>query len=76
MTKLLDEVVARVRTLPVDDQDDIAAFLAEVLHNRENVPPLTDEQVEEVRRTQEAARRGEFATDEEMDELWRRFGLA
>jgi hypothetical protein len=75
MTKLLDEVIARVRALPVRDQDDIAVFLAEVVHNRESVPPLTDEQLEEVRRTQEAVRRGEVATDDEMDQLWRRFGL-
>ena len=76
MTKLLDEVIARVRALPVRDQDDIAVFLAEVVHNRESVPPLTDEQLEEVRRTQEAVRRGEVATDDEMDQLWRRFGLS
>jgi hypothetical protein len=76
MTKLLDDVIARVRALPASDQDDIAALLAEVVDNRESVPPLTDEQLEQVRRAQEAVRRGEIATDEEMDELWRRFGLA
>jgi uncharacterized protein YbjT (DUF2867 family) len=76
MTKMLDKIIARVRALPDADQDDIAEVLAAVLDNRESVPPLTDEQVEEVKRTQEAVRRGEIATDEEMDELWRRFGLA
>jgi hypothetical protein len=76
MTKLLDEVIAKMRALPAEAQDDIAELLAAVLHNREGVLPLTDEQVEEVRRTQEAVRRGDVATDEEMDELWRRFGLA
>ena len=76
MTKMLDKLIARVRALPDTDQDDIAEVLAAVLDNKENVLPLTDEQVEEVKRTQEAVRRGEIATDAEMNELWRRFGLA
>ena len=76
MTKMLDKMIARVRALPDTDQDDIAEVLAAVLDNKENVLPLSDEQVEEVKRTQEAVRRGEIATDSEMNELWRRFGLA
>jgi hypothetical protein len=76
MTKLLDQVLARVRALPEEEQDQIAELVAAVLHHGETASPLTDEQVEEVKRTQEAVRRGEVATDEEMDELWRRFGLA
>ena len=76
MTKMLDKMIARVRALPDTDQDDIAEVLAAVLDNKENVLPLSDEQVEEVKRTQEAVRRGEIATDAEMNELWRRFGLA
>jgi alkylhydroperoxidase family enzyme len=74
MTKL-NEVIARVRSLSQEDQDDIAAVLAAILNNRDSVPPLTDEQVEAVRRSQEAVRRGETASDEEMNALWRRFGL-
>jgi hypothetical protein len=74
MTKL-NEVIARVRALPEQDWDDIAAVLAAILDNRDRVPPLTDEQVEAVRRSQEAVRRGEIASDEEMNALWRRFGL-
>jgi hypothetical protein len=74
MTKL-NEVIARVRALPEQDRDDIAAVLAAILDNRDRVPPLTDEQVEAVRRSQEAVRRGEIASDEEMNALWRRFGL-
>jgi uncharacterized protein YpuA (DUF1002 family) len=76
MTKLLDQVLARLRALPEQEQDEIAELVAAVLHNKETASPLTDEQVDEVKRTQAAVRRGEVATDEEMDELWRRFGLA
>ena len=74
MTKL-NEVIARVRALPEQDRDDIAAVLAAILDNRDRVPPLTDEQVEAVRRSQEAVRRGEIASDEEMNALWHLFGL-
>jgi hypothetical protein len=76
MTKLLDQVLAKVRALPEEEQDQIAELVAAVLQHGDTASPLTDEQVEEVKRTQEAVRRGEVATDEEMDELWRRFGLA
>jgi hypothetical protein len=74
MTKL-NEVIARVRALPEQDRDDIAAVLAAILDNRDRVRPLTDEQVEAVRRSQEAVRRGEIASDEEMNALWHLFGL-
>ncbi len=74
MTKL-DEVIARLRALPEEDQDDIVEVLTAILDNRDGVPPLTDEQVEAVRRSQEAVRRGEIASDGEMSALWRRFGL-
>jgi hypothetical protein len=36
---------------------------------------LTPEQVAEVERAQQEAREGLFATEEEMREAWRRFGL-
>jgi len=37
---------------------------------------LTPEQIEEVKLAIAEADRGEFATDEEMAELWKKFGLA
>jgi hypothetical protein len=36
---------------------------------------LTPEQIEEVKLAIAEADRGEFATDEEMAELWKKFGL-
>lgn len=75
MTELLDEAIEKVRALSADDQDRVAEVLLAVVEESGNSYRLTDEQVEAVRRAQEAARRGEIATDEEMNELWRRFGL-
>jgi hypothetical protein len=37
---------------------------------------LTLEQVVEVERAQEEAREGLFATEEEMSDAWRRFGIS
>jgi hypothetical protein len=76
MTKRLDQAIARIRTLPDKDQDQLAEVLFAVLQAEHGGPELTDEELETVRRTQESVRGGDLATDHEMDEVWRRFGLA
>ena len=76
MTKLLDEAIERVRALPEDDQDQVAEVLMAVLRKEDEAYRLTDEQLRTVRRTQEAVRRGEVASEDEVRELWGRFGLA
>jgi dihydrodipicolinate synthase/N-acetylneuraminate lyase len=75
MTKRLDEAIAKVRALPEDHQDQVADVLFAVLQTGD-APDLTDEELETVRQSREAIRRGDVATDEEMEEVWRRFGLA
>jgi hypothetical protein len=76
MSKRFDEVIQKVRALPEHDQEQVAEVLMAVLETHDRVAPLSDDDLETVKRTQEAVRRGEVATDQEMDELWRRFGLA
>jgi hypothetical protein len=76
MTRRLDEAIEKVRALPADDQDRLADVLLAVVEESGSNYRLTDEQIAAIERAQESARRGDFATDEEMDELWRRFGLA
>jgi predicted transcriptional regulator len=76
MTKLLEEAFDAVRRLPPDDQDEIAraifrfveAYLAEPV-------PLSPEEREAIERSQAAAARGEFATDEEIQAIWAKYGL-
>ena len=75
MTKLLEEAVARVRALPESDQDIAAEFLLGFSDPLARGIHLTPEQVRDVELAQEEARQGEFASDEKMNTLWRRFSL-
>ena len=75
MTKLLDEAVAKLRALPERDQDLAAKFLLDFANPEAHHLRLTDEQVAEVERARQEVREGAIATDREMKEVWRRFGL-
>jgi len=75
MTKLLDRGIEAVSKLPPDQQDVAGELLLELARSRPAEYGLTPEQVEEVRQALEEADRGEFATDEEVEAVWRKFGL-
>ena len=77
MTKLLDDVIDRVRAWPAERQDEAAQLLLELEAQRTSHYRLTPEQVEEVRRIREQLRDGTmaFATDEQMDAFWKKCGL-
>ena len=83
MTKLLDEAIAEIRKLPDAEQDRAAALLLALAQERESEQDeaaaadyrLTPEQVAQVRLGLEQAARGEFVPDEQVEEMWRRFGL-
>jgi hypothetical protein len=75
MTKLLDEAVAKVRTLTEVEQDRVAAMLLGFADRDADGFQLTPGQVAEVELARQEAKQGLFASDEEMAELWRRFGL-
>jgi hypothetical protein len=75
MTRLLDEAVAKVRELGEEEQDYTAAMLLGFADREADKYQLTSEQVAEVELARKEAKEGLFATDEEMRELWRRFGL-
>jgi len=75
MTKLLDEAVAKVRTLSEAEQDRVAGMLLGFADRDSDNYQLTSEQVAEVELARQEAEQGLFASDEEMTALWRRFGL-
>ena len=75
MTKLLDEAVAKVRGLSEAEQDYAAAMLLDFADRETGDYPLTPEQVAEVELARQEAKQELFASDDEMAELWRRFGL-
>jgi hypothetical protein len=76
MTKLLDEAFEAVRQLPPHDQDDIARVIFQLAGTDLAEPvPLSPEEHEAIERSKAAAARGEFATDEEVQAVWAKYGL-
>jgi predicted transcriptional regulator len=73
MTKLLEQAIAKARTLPDEDQDALALVILTDLDAV--IEPLDEETRAAIREGLEQARRGEFVPDEEMDAFWKRHGL-
>ena len=74
MTELLDRGIRAVRQLPAERQD-MAGELLLALAASEPQYGLTRDQIEDVKLAVKEADRGEFATDGEIAETWKKFGL-
>jgi hypothetical protein len=76
MTKLLDQALAAARSLPPDEQDDIARVVLR-LTGADDEPPvlLTPAEQAAIDASKAAAARGEFATDEQVRAVWAKHGL-
>ena len=76
MTKLLDQALEAVRVLPASEQDDIARIILQ-LTGRSDAPPVTlsSEERTAIAKSKAAAARGEFASDEEVRAVWKKYGL-
>jgi hypothetical protein len=76
MTKLLEDAIATIRTLPEEEQDAAADALFAYLAGRRDYG-LTEGQADEVRQIQQDLREGKLrlATDEEMAVTWKKLGL-
>lgn len=72
MTKLLDKAIAKARALSPEEQDSLALFMLNELEVMNG--PMDEETRGAIQEGLEQARRGEFASDEEMEALWKRFG--
>lgn len=77
MTKLLEDVIDRVRTWPEDRQDEAAEVLLDLEAQRSSGYRLTVEQLREVQRIRQKLRDGSatFATEEQMAAFWKKCGL-
>ncbi len=73
MTKLFKRGIEAVEALPDDLQDVAGALLLEIAKTSEPEYRLSPEQLEDVKLAIAEADRGEFATDEEMEEVWKSF---
>jgi hypothetical protein len=74
MTKLLEQGIRAVQELPAERQDMAGELLLTLAASAPQYG-LTREQIEDLRLSVEEADRGEFATDNEMIETWKKFGL-
>jgi predicted transcriptional regulator len=75
MTKMLKEAVEKLSQLPDERQDELARMLIDVAANDLSPYHLTDEERAAVEEGLAQADRGEFASDEEVAAMWKRFGL-
>jgi hypothetical protein len=75
MTKLLDQAVEAVRVLPADVQDDIARLVLQLARDDCEPVPLSPEERAAIAASKSAAARGEFATDEQVRDVWAKHGL-
>ncbi len=73
MTKLLEKGIEAIRGLPADRQD-MAGELLLSFAKSEAQYRLTSEQLADVKLAMAEADRGEFATDGEMADTWKKFG--
>lgn len=76
MTKLLDQALEAVKRLPQGAQDDIARVVLQLagVDDGESVP-LSLEERAAIASSKAAAARGEFATEEQIAAVWRKYGL-
>jgi hypothetical protein len=75
MTKLLEEALETVRRLPVESQDEIARAMLALAGSEPEPVPLSPEEREAIARSKAAAARGEFATEDQVREVWAKHGL-
>lgn len=75
MTKLLEKAIEKTRALPDADQDAIAQMVLEALKSGGETVSLDADTRAAIEEGLEQARRGDFASDEEIAALWRRHGL-
>jgi predicted transcriptional regulator len=74
MTDLLEHAVATARTLPPEMQDDIARIMLLFAGEPQSIVQLTPEEDAALARSEAEAARGEFATDEEIEAIWAKYG--
>ncbi|MEJ2374610.1 MAG: hypothetical protein P8Y53_06980 [Pseudolabrys sp.] len=75
MTKeQIKEILDRVLSWPPERQQDAAEMLMVIEAQEGELYHPSDEEWAAIQEGLDQARRGEFASDEEMEALWKRFG--
>lgn len=66
-----EKLLERVKSWPEEDQEELAEVAREIESRRSGVYRLSDQERTAVRAGMDAARRGDFASEEEMNEFYR-----
>jgi hypothetical protein len=72
----LKELLEKTASWPKEDQDELAEVAAEIEARRSGRYAMTDAERAAVNNGLQQVRRGEFASDAEMQLFWKRFGVA
>jgi hypothetical protein len=64
-------LLERVQSWPEEDQEELANVAREIESRRTGLYRLSDEERTAVRAGMDAARHGDFASEEEMDDFYR-----
>jgi predicted transcriptional regulator len=76
MTKdQINAVLENVRSWPQQDQEELVEIAREIEARRTGIYFMNDEERAAVREGLDQARRGEFVPDDEMDALWKKYGV-
>ena len=75
MNTLLEKAVGKMRTLPLDLQEDVARLVLQFVVEAEDDFELTPEDREALSESLAQAERGEFANDERIAAIWAKCGL-
>ncbi len=76
MTKLLDDALEAARTLPPDDQDNIARVVLRLAGTDDETPvALSSDERAAIAVSKAAAARGEFASDDQVRAVWAKHRL-
>ena len=70
----IKSVLESVHSWPIEDQEELIELAREIEARRTHLYVMNDEERMAVREGLEQARRGEFASDEEMDAFWKKIG--
>jgi predicted transcriptional regulator len=70
MNPSIKTILEKIASWPEEDQEELAAVAAEIEARRTGVHRLTDDERAAVRAGMDAARRGDFATDREIEEFY------
>jgi predicted transcriptional regulator len=71
MSPATKALLEQVQSWPEEDQEELADLAREIESRRSGVYRLSDAERAAVRAGMEAARNGEFVSEEEMDEFYR-----